>query len=407
VGLGYAYGLAEMVYIAALACGVLLLVLLVAGWLRRQEFYTTTDWMVRQYGESRTLRAVASVVAMLVTMGWWVSQPIAAGKVMQEMTGLPQEVGIVVAALVVMVYTMSGGIIAVAYTDVAQLGLMLFGMFVLLPIAMVKAGGIEAVLATVPPENFTAWAPGKAVVWGWVLAVLPGQMVLQVYHQRIFAAKSERVAKRGLYLLAGSVLLAGLWATALGMAIYALQPDLPDKDAAMTWAIKQLLPTGLAVFVLGAIVAAIVSTADSALHSTSACITRDIYQGILRPGASDRDVLRFSKICILVLGLAGVVIALCMPFIIEVLVLGYTLTSSGLLFPLFLGRFWKRASRQGALAGMLAGVGVALLFSFVPVLKAACPAIGAGLLASLAAMVLASLIWPRKIREASAVRPPA
>jgi len=90
-----------------------------------------------------------------------------------------------------------------------------------------------------------------------------------------------------------------------------------------------------------------------------------------------------------------------------VLVLGYTLTSSGLLFPLFLGRFWKRASRQGALAGMLAGVGVALLFSFVPVLKAACPAIGAGLLASLAAMVLASLIWPRKIREASAVRPPA
>lgn len=392
VGLGYAYGLAELVYLVALSAGVVLLASLVAGWLRRQDFYTTTDWMVAQYGESRLLRGVASGTSMLVTMGWWVSQPIAAGKVLHALTGLPVEVGIIVSAAVVVLYTMWGGIIAVAWTDLAQLGLMLVGMLVLLPLAWSAAGGLEAILAAVPPENLGPWAPGKAVVWGWVLAVLPGQMVLQVYHQRIYAAKSVVVARRGLYILAAGCLVAGVWASGLGMAIRTLAPELADQDAAMTWAVMNLLPKGVAVLVLGAIVAAIVSTADSALHSTASSITRDLYQGIFRLDATDVEVLAFSRRCILGLGLVGILIALWLPFIIKVLVLGYSLTASGLLFPLYLGRFWKGARRAGAIAGMLAGVGVAAVFSFPPLDDLGVPAVAAGLLASLLATVVGSLL---------------
>ncbi len=392
VGLGYAYGLAEMAYLLALSAGVVLLASLVAGWLRRQDFYTTTDWMVAQYGDSHALRGVASVTGMLVTMGWWVSQPIAAGKVLNALTGLPVELGIIVAAVVVVVYTMWGGIIAVAWTDLAQLGLMLVGMLVLLPMAWNQAGGLEAIVAAVPPENLGPWAPGKAVVWGWVLAVLPGQMVLQVYHQRIFAAKSVSVARRGLYILAVGCLIAGLWATGLGMAVRTLAPELADKDSAMIWAVMNLLPKGIAVVVLGAIVAAIVSTADSALHSTASSITRDLYQGIFRPSASDADVLRFSKRCIGVLGVLGVLIALWLPFIIKVLVLGYSLTAAGLLFPLYLGRFWKRANRTGAIAGMVVGVGVTLVFSFPPLDGLPVPAVAFGLVASLVATVGGSVV---------------
>ena len=395
VGLGYAYGVAEMVYMLALSTGVVLLATLVAGWLRTQDFYTTTDWMVSQYGDSRPLRAISSAVGMLVTMGWWVSQPIAAGKVLEALTGLPMELGIVISALVVVVYTMWGGIIAVAWTDVAQLGLMLFGMLVLLPLALHHAGGIEAVLSAAPPENLGPWAPGKTVVWGWVLAVLPGQMVLQVYHQRIYAARSVKVAKTGLFILAIGCLLAGAWATTLGMSIHAIVPDLDDQDAAMTWAVVNMLPRGVALLVLGAIVAAIVSTADSALHSTASSITRDLYHGIFRPDATDQDILRFSRRCIMVLGGVGILIALWLPFIIQVLVLGYTLTAAGLLFPLYLGRSWRRASRTGAIAGMLAGVAVAAACSFPPLDALPVPAIVPGLLASLLATVIGSLAAPR------------
>ncbi len=395
VGLGYRYGFAELVYMGALATGVLMLMLLVARWLRSQDFFTTTDWMVQQYGESKPLRCVTSGVAMMVTLSWWVSQPVAAGKVLHAYTGLPLEWGIVLAGVVVVVYTMTGGIIAVAYTDLAQLGLMLLGMLVLLPLAWHAAGGWSAISAAVPAQNLTAWAPGKAVVWGWILAVLPGQMVLQVYHQRIFAAKNERVARRGLLYLAISCLLAGGWATLLGLALYTLNPNLKDQDAAVIWCVRELLHPAVAMIVLGAIMAAIVSTADSALHATSASITRDFYQGMLRRDATDAQVLRFSKWTIAVLGLAGMAAGILLPSIIEILVLGYTLTASGLLFPLFLGRFWRRATRTGAIASMLTGSSTGLLVSVVPALKAwlaPVPAIAAGLGASLLCLILVSLL---------------
>lgn len=398
VGLGYAYGFAELVYMGALATGVLGLLLLVARWLRSQDFYTTTDWMVHQYGESAVLRTITSGVAMAVTLSWWISQPIAAGKVLHAYTGLPLELGILLAGAVVVVYTMTGGIIAVAYTDLAQLGLMALGMLVLLPLAWYEAGGWSAISAAVPAQNLGAWAPGKAVVWGWILAVLPGQMVLQVYHQRIFAAASERVARRGLLYLALSCLLAGGWATLLGLALYTLNPNLADRDTAVIWCVKELLHPAVAMLVLGAIMAAIVSTADSALHSTSASITRDFYQGLFRPDATDAQVLRFSKWSIGVLGLVGMTAGILLPDIIEVLVLGYTLTASGLLFPLFVGRFWRRATRPAAIASMVTGSLVALLTSVVPALKsglAPVPAIAAGLLASGVVLVLVSLLTRR------------
>ncbi len=162
-----------------------------------------------------------------------------------------------------------------------------------------------------------------------------------------------------------------------------------------------VLPSAVGVFILGAIIAAIVSTADSALHSTSACITRDLYQGIFKTDATDEDVLRFSKKCIAALGVVGIIIGLFMPFVLKVLVLGYTLTTSGLLFPLFLGRFWKKANKYGAIAGMAGGIVAVALFELIPSLKAIMPSVGAGLITSLVSMVGVSLVT--QVSEADSV----
>ncbi len=271
-----------------------------------------------------------------------------------------------------------------------------------MPLAVVKAGGFVEIFNFVPPENLTLWAPGKTVVWGWILAVLPGQMVLQLYHQRIYAAKSVQVAKRGLYNVAVSGILAALWASLLGMAIFKLNPGLPDKELAMTWSIMNLLPPWLGVFILGAIIAAIVSTADSALHSTSASITRDIYQCIYKPEATDNDILRFSKRCILVLGVLGIVLAIWLPFVIKVLVLGYSLTTAGLLCPLYLGRFMKSINRYGAFSGMVGGVFTVLIVEFAPGIKSSLapfPSVAVGLIISFIATIGVSLMFAKRVTE--------
>ncbi|MCT7655481.1 hypothetical protein MBH78_14080 [Oceanimonas sp. NS1] len=164
VGIGYKWGFSELAYSSiAIPIGGMLLAFVVAKRLRKQDFYTTTDWMCHQYGDSKVLRVVSSCVVMMVTMGWWVAQPVAAGKILNLLTGLPLEWGIIISAVVVMLYTMGGGIMAVAYTDVAQLILMLIAVFIILPLAINNAGGLDVVFASVPSENLSIWAAGDAV----------------------------------------------------------------------------------------------------------------------------------------------------------------------------------------------------------------------------------------------------
>jgi solute:Na+ symporter, SSS family len=391
VGVGYQWGLSVLVYSSIAApLGVLLLAHFFARWLRGQNFYTTTDWMCHQYGESKPLRAVTSLTVALYAVAAAVAQPIAAGKILNVTTGLPFEVCVVIAAAVVVAYTMAGGIVAVAYTDVAQLLLMILLIVGILPLAISRAGGLDAVFASVPSENLTLTAAGSDVLLAWILAVLPAQMVKQTYHLRVFGAKTQAIAVRGLYNLAIASILAGIWAALLGMCIYAINPVIEDREHATIWAIQNLLPPAVAVVVLAATVAAIVAAADSALHSFSSSITRDIYQMVFKPGATDREIRKVSKLCVLAIGCVGPAIGIAVPRVLDALLLGYSITAAGLFFPLLLKRFWSGATGRGAIAGILAGVLMTIALSILDNPFEPMPPVGAGLLASLIALVLGS-----------------
>ena len=114
-----------------------------------------------------------------------------------------------------------------------------------------------------------------------VLALLPAQIVKQTYHQRIYGAKTEGIAVQGLYNMAIASILIGFWAALLGMSIYSINPNLADQEQAMIWVVQHVLHGGVSIVVIAAIIAAIVSSADSALHSASSCLTRDIYQMVI------------------------------------------------------------------------------------------------------------------------------
>jgi Na+/proline symporter len=324
-----------------------------------------------------------------------VAQPIAAGKILSVTTGLPFEVCLILSAVIIIITTTVGGIVAVAYSDVAQLCVKVLLMAGLLPLAIVAAGGLARVFASVPAQNLTISAPGSNVLLGWVLAIVPATMVKQAYHLRIFSARTERIAARGLYNLAIAGCLVGVWAALMGMAIYTINPSLEDPEHATVWLIRHQLPPWLVVIVLAAMIASIAAAAGSALHSFSSSITRDVYQMLLKPEASDRQLRRVSQISVVAVGIIGIAIAIARPVILDALLLGYSLTAAGLFFPLILGRFWKQATHAGAIAGILAGVSFTILFNIVPGLAHYMPAVAAGLLASLIALVVVSKVQRR------------
>jgi SSS family solute:Na+ symporter len=261
---------------------------------------------------------------------------------------------------------------------------------VLLPLAVIEAGGFTQIFNTVPPQNLTLTAPGNDILLAWFLSVLPATMVKQTYHLRVFGAINEQVAARGLYNLALAGCFVGVWAALLGMAIFSINPNLHDAEHATVWVIQNLLPPWLMILVLGAMVAAIAAAADSALHSFSSSFTRDIYLKILKPDASDRQLRRVSQLSVVGIGIVGIAIAIAVPTVLEALLLGYSLTAAGLFFPLIVGRFWKQATHAGAIASILAGVSVTILFNVVDGLDELMPAVAAGLLASLLALVIFS-----------------
>jgi SSS family solute:Na+ symporter len=393
VGIAYQWGLAVLVYSSIAApIGVFLLARFFAPWLRRQNFYTTADWMCHRYGESRLLRGLTSAVVSLYAVAVSVAQPIAAGKILSVATGLPFELCLISAAVLVIIITMAGGIVSVAYTDVAQFCIKMALIFGLLPLAIVKAGGLANVFDLVPEENLTVTGPGTNVLLGWLLAILPATMVKQTYHLRIFSARTEKIAAGGLYNLAIASALVGVWAALVGMSIYAINPGLEDPEHATVWLIQNQLPGWLTTIVLAAMIAAIAAAGDSALHSVSTCVTRDIYQMLIKPNASDRQLRLVSQLAVAVVGVIGIGIAIAMPMVLQALLLGYSLTAAGLFFPLIFGSLWKRATRAGAIAGVFSGVLVTIAFNVVPGLSEYVPAVVAGLLASLCAMVIVSML---------------
>lgn len=406
VGIAYQWGFAVLVYSSIAApLGVFLLAKFFAPWLRRQNFYTTADWMCHRYGESSLLRGLTSAVVSLYAVAVSVAQPIAAGKILSVATGLPFEACLIAAALIVIIITMAGGIVAVAYTDIAQFCVKMALIFGLLPLAISKAGGLPQVFDLVPSESLTMTGPGTHVLLGWLLAVLPATMVKQTYHLRIFSARTEKIAAGGLYNLAIASALVGVWAALVGMSIYAMNPGIEDPEHATVWLIQNQLPPWLATVALAAMIASIAAAGDSALHSVSTCVTRDIYQMLLKPNASDRQLRVVSQISVVVIGLIGIGIAIAVPVVLEALLLGYSLTAAGLFFPLIFGSWWKRATRAGAIASVFSGVSVTVLFNVVPSLSEYVPAVVAGLLASLSALVLVSTVGGQKQQATAAVAP--
>ena len=139
------------------------------------------------------------------------------------------------------------------------------------------------------------------------------------------------------------------------MSAHVLFPDLENTSSALPTLISEVLPVGIAAVIVAAILAAVMSTADSLLIAGSTHVTNDFYQEIMGrdPQGDSPRTLRVARVWTLLLGIAALVFALTVPGIITVLSLAYTMYASGVFVPVMGGLLWKRATREGALAAII------------------------------------------------------
>ncbi|USA03084.1 sodium:solute symporter [Streptomyces lydicamycinicus] len=415
VGLGYRYGLSGAWMVFTIGLGLLALSVFFSARIARLKVYTVSEMLDLRYGGSAGI--ISGVVMWAYTLMLAVTSTIAYATIFDVLFGLDRSLSIILGGAIVVAYSTLGGMWSITLTDMVQFVVKTIGvLLLLLPIAVIKAGGFAEMKAQLPDDYFAPLGIGGQTVFTYVLIYSFGMLIGQDIWQRVFTARSDKVARLG-GTAAGTYCLAyALAGAVIGTAAKVLYPHLGSPDDAFATIVKDALPVGVRGLVLAAALSAVMSTSSGALIACATVAHNDIWarvKGIAamrrKPGPGDSgaaptadgageraeapDEVRGNRAFILLMGLAVIVIALALNNVVEALTLAYNVLVGGLLVPILGGLLWKRGTAAGALASVAVG-GLTVIGLMVSLGVLANEPIYYGLLASLVAYVGVSLATP-------------
>jgi solute:Na+ symporter, SSS family len=360
--------------------------------LHQMDILTFGDYFKVRY--SKGVELVSSILMFLSFLGWTAAQFVAWGVMVAAVTGIPQEYGIVIGAVIIVVYTYFGGMWAVSLTDFVQTIVIILGLTFLLIDFWLEANGITTILANVP-QGFFDFLPAPdfvsvatyASAWMAVgLGSIPSQDVLQ----RIMASRTDKIAVRASYLGGFMYLTIAMLPLFIGLFAKNLYPEIMGKDQEM------LLPNAvkhtnifIQIMFFGALLSAIMSTASGTLLAPSTVLAENLIKPYLKKELTDKQLLRLFRFCVFIFACIALGIASMKGNIYELASYASTVNLVCLFFPLLGAMFWKRASALGAMLSMLLGIIVWLYFEVYPT---EIPSLLYGLTASFVGMLVGSLM---------------
>jgi len=351
--------------------------LIVIPYFWRNNVYTVPEYLGKRYQESvRTIEALiyGFFLVMLLGIFFWAS-----GLMLHTYLGWPLKLSIVITAVIVGIYTITGGLAAVAVTDVVQLGVMFVGGISVAIIGFWKAGGVNEFfvkLSSTHPQHLKLFLPLDNPYYPWLGMIFGLGLVLspawwcanQAIIQRTLGARSEWDAKAGMLFAAFPKTLVPLLVILPGFfaLMFASPSEISNPDQALPWVIKNLLPPGLAGLVFVAFIAALHSSVDSTLNSASTLWTRDIYQRFIRRQAPDRHYLFIGRVltgCFVIFGVLLAPMTDKFPGIYVAMQNLLSFFQGPTLATLLLGILWWRSTKWGGFFGLTGGVASAVVMS--------------------------------------------
>lgn len=404
VGLGYKFGISGMWLVVSIAVGLFLLSILFASRIQKLKVYTVAQMLKLRYGVNAT--SASGIVMMAYTLMLSVTSTIAYATIFNVLFDTDRTISVIIGGGIVMLYSAIGGMWSITLTDMVQFVLKTIGVFfLLLPFAWFHAGGYEGIVERLGSAAFDFAAIGVDTIITFFVIYTFGMLIGQDIWQRVFTARSPKVAKWGGTAAAVYCLLYGVAGALIGMSAAAFLPNIEASDDVYAQVTQQILPVGLSGIVLAAAVAAMMSTASGALIATATVARADVMPIVKRLfGRSaaeaaansnpDHDV-RSNRRYVVVLGVAVIIIAALLNDVVAALTVAYDILVGGLLVAILGGFIWKRATGAGALWSM--GVGTVVTLGTMAIMGnvLANEPIYFGLAASLVAYVVASLLTPR------------
>ncbi|MFM2118639.1 MAG: hypothetical protein RL722_107 [Pseudomonadota bacterium] len=373
--------------------------------LYKQNLLTIGDFYRQRFGKE--VEVFCSVAIILSYLGWVAAQITALGLVFSVLTNgaMSETAGMIVGTLAVLVYVVVGGFLAVAWTDFIQMIVLVVGLTIIAIFSADLAGGADKVIALaqskelfrfLPEPGFTDMAFFIAAGLTMMLGSIPQQDVFQ----RVMSARDATTARNGAaigglsYILFAFVPMFIVASAVVVMGDEAMNIAKDDYQRLLPTFVLTKMPLLMQILFFGALLSAIKSTSSATLLAPSTSFVENILKN-LRPGMKDREQLLAMRWTIVIF--AGLVLAYAIAMkgtsIYDLVSSAYQITLVGAFVPLVFGLYWQRASTQGAVFSLAAGVGTWIVFlPQVSTLGELFPAQLAGLVAALAGMVLGSLM---------------
>ncbi|MGM0371425.1 MAG: sodium/proline symporter [Halobacteriota archaeon] len=332
-----------------------------------------TFFATRLGDESGVVKAVSALVLIIFEGGYVGAQIVAAGTLLQILTGMEMWLGVVIGGIIVVGYTFLGGYFAVAWSDYFQGAIILIAFIVLPILAFATYGPPFAALAELDGgaslTSITGGASGWAALFGIISYAAIGLGVPGNPHIMVRFMGIDRIENVRKAALVAQLFMFVAYIGAALVGIYALiqiGAGLDNLDNAMPMLTLELLPGVMAGIVLAAALAAMMSSGDSQLLVATSAVVEDVYHGFINPEASQEQLVRYSRIVTLAIGFLSIVFAfVARDTPIYTLVLDYAWGGLGAsLGPLLIATlWWKRLTKWGAVASMVTGTTTMILWT--------------------------------------------
>lgn len=368
-GLSFQAGLSAVWWITTSAIGTFILAFIIGPYIwklaKKHKFYTLGDYF--EYRYNKNFRGLISSLMLIGTIAIFAGQLMGIAWILSVIADVDKNTGIIFGAIVIVLYFCTGGLLSAAYVNIIEACVKLVGFFIAIIFIMQYVGGIDGLKIKAATnlssaafnDYFSLTGLGSNVIIGFFLMLTPSFFLSPALIGKIYAAKDIKTVRLSTFFCGLVMLIFAIIPVFLGMAAFALFPDLPQRDLALPYIMKECMPFWASALALAAIFSAEISAADAVLYMITGSFSKDLYKSFINPTISDENLLKISRLAAAGAGIIGILLAGILPNVISALSIFYSLMSVALTAPLLFGLFCKRTSTTAAF--LSAGSGVLLI----------------------------------------------
>ena len=352
---------------AGLALSLVIIGRFLASQLNDMNLLTLPEFFGRRYGKpTELLVSLVTIVSFVILIAGNLS---AVAWVLSVVSGQGYLTCLVVSTLVIVTYTVVGGLYAAVWTDFLQIYVALVG-FLLAAVWLIATNGFAnmvtaAPAATVDFSSILNRENGALVNWAGLVALAIGNAMALDFMERVFAARDGRTARNSCYYAAVMTVVFGVCVAVIGLAAVSAVQGVSDPRMVLPAMATQVLPYWVGVLVLIGVIGAAMSTANGSILVISVVLTQSVMQNWRQTRSQDSTLLMFARIMAFPVAAAAGLVAFYRPEPGILLIVAFDIVLAGCVVPLFAGVYWPKATQAGAIAAIVVGTTARIVAHFV------------------------------------------